>query len=710
MHATKLVTPTPYHRTDNVVWIEKPRCRFRRCSLLVAFLFANSFAGSLAAADRLTVLDPEQDGAVDQILLTYLVDQMRPHFAARVAEIESIKTPEQFYQRQARIREQLFRINGEFPSKTPLNGQIVGSIERDGYTIEKVIYESRPQHYVTANFYLPNDGEFPVPGVLIPCGHSSNGKASEAYQSIAISLALHGMAALVYDPIGQGERNQIVNADGSAVVRGTTEHTLLGTDGWLVGLGAANFRIWDGIRSLDYLASRPEVDAERLGCTGNSGGGTMTSYLMAFDQRIKAAAPSCYLTTLERLFDTIGPQDAEQHFPGQVALGIDHADYIGLRAPLPTLMCVARRDFFDIDGAWTTFTEAKRLYSMLGHSERIDIIDYDDTHGFSQPRRQAAMRFMRRWLLGKDDNPDEPELQISTDEELQCTRTGQVQTAFGDAVSVVDIVRRRALDLAADRKSRSSRPAEEQKQAIRQLTGIRESIATPTVVSRGTITVDSAAGQPWMGTIEKLVLTRAREVPVPALLLRPNFARREPPRAVVYVSGLGKSDYAENSGPIDDLLQQGFVVLSIDVRGIGETAAAVPRARDGYFGTDFQSALLALHLQRPLVGQRAEDVIAAVNFLAARDDIDTSAIDVVGTGSCGPVVLHAATFDDRIRNVRVTNAIESWENVVHHPLARNQLTNVVPFALETYDLPDLVELIGSDQVTIADPLDLSAEQ
>ena len=172
---------------------------------------------------------------------------------------------------------------------------------------------------------------------------------------------------------------------------------------------------WDGIRSLDYLASRPEVDPPRLGCTGNSGGGTETAYLMALDDRIVAAAPSCYITSLERLFATIGPQDAEQNLTGQVALGIEHADFATMRAPRPTLLSVGTRDYFDIQGSWDTFREVKRIYGTLRMGERVDIFESDEPHGFTRPRREACMRWMRRWLLGKDDAPTEADFPIAAD-------------------------------------------------------------------------------------------------------------------------------------------------------------------------------------------------------------------------------------------------------------------------------------------------------
>ncbi len=666
----------------------------RRSGLICLALLGTLLIQVTARADddRWDVLGDD----AHELLQRYQLQQLRQHFDARRAATAAIKTPEQFRERQRYVRDTLATINGAFPERTPLNAITTGKIQRKGYTIEKVIYESRPNHHVTANLYVPDGIADPVPGVLIPCGHSRNGKAAEAYQRISISLAQNGMVALCYDPIGQGERHQLLDENGEPIVQGTTEHTLVGVGGFLVGTGTAHYRIWDGIRSIDYICARPEVDKNRIGCTGNSGGGTMTSYLMTFDQRIKAAAPSCYLTTLERLFDTIGPQDAEQNFPGQVALGLDHADFIIARAPLPTLMCIARQDFFDIDGAWTTFTEAKRQYSLLGHSERMDIVDFDDKHGFSRPRRVAAMRFLRRWLLEKDDNPDEQEMTVSSDEELQCTKSGEVLTDFPSGVSVFDINRHRAAKLADQRTALWKKSKQEALDEVRRLTGIRVVDGAPRATSHGK--VDLGDG---VGTVEKLVLERADEVPVPALLCLPGESKNdERLPAIVYVSSNGKASGLGESGAITQQLKQGKLVLSIDARGFGETTANKNRQRGGHFGSDFKTALLAIHLNRPLLGQRTEDILAAVTFLTTRSDVDVQRIEIVGEGLCGPPALHAAALDERVKQVTLVHSIAAWNDVVASPLTHDQLTNVVPFALEAYDLPDLVQAMAPRKVVM----------
>src|SRR5208283_908895 len=174
------------------------------------------------------------------------------------------------------------------------------------------------------------------------------------------------------------------------------------------------------------------------------------SYLMALDERIVCAAPSCYVTSLERLFATIGPQDGEQNIPGQVAFGMEHADYLNMRAPRPTLMLTATRDFFDIQGSWTTFREAKRTYGLLGYEERVDLAEFDTGHGYPKPQREAMVRWMRRWLAGKDDPVVEGEIPVSKDQDLHCTRTGQVLEDL-KGKSVFDLNAERDRELAGQR-------------------------------------------------------------------------------------------------------------------------------------------------------------------------------------------------------------------------------------------------------------------
>ena len=316
--------------------------------------------------------------------------------------------------------------------------KITGRIEADDYLIEKLVYESFPGYFVSALLYRPKQVRDALPGVLSPCGHSAVGKAEPTYQMLHLNLVKRGYVVLTYDPVGQGERSQFWDADKGKsrfnLVCG--EHAVLGNPLYLLGSSLARFRIWDGMRGLDYLASRPEVDAKKLGCVGNSGGGTLTAYISALDPRVAVAAIGCYITALPRRManriEADPSADPEQDIFGFVADGIDHAGLLALRAPRPTLLATAKFDFFPIEGARETFAEAKRLYEAVGVGERVERAEAAEKHGLSPPLRKAIYAFFERWLAGRKIDAAVEELAVKprpTKALLVCAK-GQVNVTF----------------------------------------------------------------------------------------------------------------------------------------------------------------------------------------------------------------------------------------------------------------------------------------
>ncbi|HXX92298.1 MAG TPA: prolyl oligopeptidase family serine peptidase [Planctomycetota bacterium] len=607
-----------------------------------------------------------------KMLYRYLEGECAAKFEERRKAVAALKTPEEVKARQDALRAKFIEALGGLPERTPLNAKLAGTLKGEGFRVEKVIYESRPDHHVTGSLYLP-EGKGPFPGVLVPCGHSDKGKAEEAYQRISILLVKNGFAVLCYDPIGQGERMQLLTPEGKPAIKGnTTEHSLVEVAALPVGWSTASFRIWDGLRSLDYLASRPEVDPQRLGCTGNSGGGTMTAYLMALDDRIACAAPSCYITTLERLFATIGPQDGEQNITGQVAFGMEQTDYVTMRAPRPTLICTATRDFFDIQGSWTTFREAKRTYALLGHAERVDLIEYPDTHGFSKPRREAATRWMRRWLLGVDDAPVELDGPVFREEELWCTPRGQVLAEL-KGKSVFDLIRARSRKLA---EGRMGVDVESLGRLLAR--GAADFTAAPASTSR------PVEGHPDRRVASR-VWTTASKLAVPARL----YSGPDPIHRPVVV--LGRE---EDSKLSMEWALKGSPGVVVDLPGTGETA---PDEKPGPLGRDWKEAFLAIHLGRSLLELRTD----AARTVCASDPPDV----LVGLGPMAPVALHVAVLNPKVRQTVLDGMVISWSAVAESGESRNQLAGMVPEALAFYDLPDLAAALAPRPLTIRRPVD-----
>ena len=639
---------------------------------------------TLAVADELNVLpDRLEDGPTKQMLTRYLHAQTESAFArrkARFAEINSIDDVRKYQQEtRALLLEQL----GPFPERTPLNATTVGKIEGDGYVMERVIFESQPRHYVTAILFLPTSSKPPYPGVVIPCGHSGSGKAAQ--QQIAIGLAKAGIAALSYDPIGQGERYQMLDDEGKPRFKPTDEHTLLGATSILVGRNTATYRIWDGMRAIDYLSQRKEIDPEKIGVTGCSGGGTLTSYLMALDERVACAAPSCYLTSFPRLLETIGPQDAEQNIYAQIALGIDHADYIHLRAPKPTLILASTRDFFDIEGTWDSFREAKQLYTGLGFAERVSLVETDAKHGYPRLQREAMVRWMSRWLLDKDEDIAEPEFETHSLENVQCTPRGQVML-LDDARSVMDLNVEFAESCVAQRENLWRQGNRDNALAkVREIAGIRELDALPVAKVRpaGKLERNGYA-------IEKIVIVPEDGIALPALLFRPE---KETGKPYLYLHGLGKNSLAKSGGPLEKLALGGNTVLTVDLRGTGETGPD----QESLLGANWKDIFISYLLGRSLLTMRSEDTLVCARYLS--ELTGGGKINLVAVGAAGPPAMHAAALEgDLFVSAEFTDSLTSWAEYLRTPEARGQMVNVVHGALQYYDLLDLTATLPQANV------------
>lgn len=634
---------------------------------------------------------PEDAGAAPpkDMMKASLLGRVDAARARWEADYAALATPEAIAAYQARLRAKFIEAIGGLPERTPLEARVTGVLTRDDYRVEKIVFESRPKFFVTGALFLPDPARRPppYPGVLIPCGHADNAKAYETYQTMGAALARHGMAAFVFDPIDQGERFQMLDAAGKPVIGGTTAHTMTGIGCMLLGRSVARFEIWDGMRALDYLASRPEVDPARLGITGNSGGGTQSSYLMALDERIKVAAPSCYLTTMQALLRTIGPQDGEQNIFGQLAFGMDHADYVMMRAPAPFLICAATKDFFDIAGTWDTFRFAKRLYTRMGFAERVELMENDAPHNYNALQRQSVLRWMARWLLGNDAPLAEGTIAPFKDEELRATPAGQVMLLPG-ARSTYDFNADDSAELAARRAPAwAAASADERRAKVRAVTGIRPlaEIPEPAIEEHGE---------------GRYVVIREDGIRLPALVFNPDDAAQG--GIALYVDEGGKAAFLAAGGPGAALGATPRTVCAVDIRGTGETQQTDrPWAAD--FGPNLRECLMAYLLRDSYVAMRTEDILACAR--AAARFAPAGRVDLVAAGNAGVPALHAAVLEPQLfSSVRLVRTLCSWASVIECRRHRDQLQNAVHGALAVYDLPDLAAMLG-DALKIDEPVD-----
>ncbi len=590
--------------------------------------------------------------------------------------------------RQAEVRRRTIDAIGGFPEKTPLNAQVLGRVRKDGYVVEKILFESRPKHFVTAHLFLPDDPGYkaPYPGAVSPCGHSLAGKNAPWYQRVGVTGAKLGVATLVYDPVEQGERHQL--RDGQTSWSTTREHNRIGYRANLLGWGTAQFRIWDGIRACDYLASRPDVDSKSLGVTGLSGGGTLSSYLNALDTRYAAGAPAGFLSTVRDVFDNCGPQDAEQVIFGQLKYGFNHLGIVTLRAPSAVMLVTSHSDFFPFMGSVDTFENARRIYDMLGVRDRVELMETAGPHHWYESTRHAAFWWIRRWAAGDagawprdratlrrmdlDFNYDAGNSGLAFDEPaVRNVTAGGFTIALPGSRSVYDIMQD---ELANVDKARTALAAEK----VRAVSGVRPLAnlkATPVALKE-----TSAAD----GKVVRVMLSRDDDlVPLPMVAFLPSAAKGTP--VLMFTDGERKTLDAE----VRRLLAEGRAVAVAEMRGFGETSKGGKSKFYGAVRADEEMAMLSLAIGENIAARRAEDAAIAARYFSGLAGGEKVVLSV--TGSAAIPAAHAFYLErDLFASFEMKSAPASWRKVVEDPSMPYAFADTVYGALRVYDWIDLV--------------------
>ena len=654
----------------------------------VIFYLLPFVAVSGAAAQELRSLDPRLHPAPEEMLSGYLQRIATRQLDERRAQVEAIRNKEEYEQRKTRLRAAALRMLGGLnEAKTPLNLRRTGSLDRGDYRVEKIIYESRPRYYVTANLYIPLKGTGPFPAILHPLGHSITGKNRAFYQRLSIGLVKQGFVVLTFDPIGQGERRIFWDAElGDSKVGGPTqEHSMVGWQSLVGGESVARHRVWDGIRGIDVLESLKEVDGNRIGVTGCSGGGTLTTYIAALDDRTKAAAPACYISSWDEQLKGTGPQDAEQQFPDQLVEGLNHSDWIGLAAPKPYLIVSTDQDFFPLEGARRTFAEMKRVYELYDAAVKVDWFHEPGGHGTPTASREAIYGWMSRWLKGEAGAVKEPAMVFEHEEDLNATRTGQVATSLGGETASTDNMRR-------FRDRVPPRPDKPDTARIREhvMRLTRYKAATAPLNARRGARVDRDGYH-----IEMVTYDSDAGLTVPAALVTP--AQPRAGRVALFVDSRGKSATLAADGDVAQLARLGYTVLAVDPAGIGETTfrrhAAAPFSAT-------QLTFLGLMVGRPLVGIRMNDILRGIDAFKELNVATAQGVLGVARGRIGTVLLHAAAVDTRLARLIVEGNLVSYQSVGSVPIHRSIEDLVVPGALGQYDLPDLAAAMAPRPVAL----------
>lgn len=657
----------------------------------------------------MAVLSGRVSGA-DQAYFGYLLRQAREHNWRRKRKLRSFSSPEDWQAHMQAVREHFRHSLGAFPEKTPLNPQLVDVLERDGYVVEKLLIESQPGFPVTVNLYRPPEITEPLPAVLNPLGHWADGKAEAVVQARGIGLARQGYIALVYDPIGQGERSQhwdtVTNIN--PVESSTEQHAGACLPCWLTGQTVINHMVWDGVRMLDYLETRDDVDSSRIGCTGASGGGTFTMFLTAFDDRIKAAVPVCSTATYERMHSKGQIGDPCQDPVGSYPNDMDMADLLMCRAPLPMQITCTTYDFFPLIGARDVYADVLDCYTALGVSERANLFEAPAHHDYNQPMREAMYAWFNRWLKDEPGPVAEAPFEVETPETLWCTPAGQVILTDRNE-TVVSLNEKRVQELAPPvpalgNQQEAERYKKSIRSAARAVLAYEEKPAAGAMRSLGTREVGGLH-------VEDVYFESEVDLPVPGLVFHPPTEGPHP--AVIVIHDRGKDGDAGENGISAALARAGSMVFAMDVRGWGETRwepETVYRSDDAaLLGADSRLAYFAYFLGEWPLTQRVADAIRCVDQIAEREDVRENRIAMLGCGGGGLVALHAAALDERIRAVATYETLASYRHVTRAGDYTVPASSFLPGVLLHYDVPSLVGALAPRPTAILSPMDAMGE-
>ena len=602
----------------------------------------------------------------------YIREYLRLLDERRSQALAALQSEDDFARLRSRVRARLAEMWGAFPERTPLNPRQTGLIERGGYVVEKIVFESRPRFYVTANLYRPKTSPGKLPAIIFPCGHAAGGKAGETHQRFAGLMARQGFAVLTWDPLGQGERLQLWDAQkqASAAGPGTAEHRALGNPCYLLGMNLMQYRVWDAARALDYLESRPEVDAERIGIAGQSGGGMTALQFACFDDRLKAAFASCAVAAFRHKTEALLIADPEQILYGTLRYGIDHPELLAAFAPKPLLIGAAIRDYVPIAGARRTHAELALVYEKLGAPENLDLAETDAGHGLNRELREAAAAFFLRALAGRRETIVEEPAEPAPPEELFVTSSGQVATAFADGKTVQDFNVERAAAAAPQ-------------------------FAMPANASEFDVYRHEIAHR--IRNVTRVGAFKAEygiEIPDRIVDAGP-FAKG----TAFVVADRGKDDDAVRRYYIDAVVAADYQAIGLDLRGWGDSAAFIPSILPKFDWDDF-FAYRSLELGRPLFGQRLKDLLAAAPTRTSR-----RGWCVVGVGIGGLIAAHAAALDPRILGAASIGAPLSYRSLVADVLAEQPVSAYLPGVIEEYEVRDAYAAVAPRPLLIVNPQD-----
>lgn len=639
--------------------------------------------GSIYGQDNyMTVLDEPADNMM-QNYLTQIVDRQ---FSARDSLLSSLKTKSDWDQWAATIRDSMRSWTGPFPERTPLNARVTGRIEREDYSVEKILFESRPDFFVSANLYLPKNVTFPRPAVLNVIGHSPNGKARDKVQKRSIAQARRGFVVLTIDCLGQGER-QVPDYASVSGPPGNA-HQIIGRQAFISGTHVFNYMVWDAIRAVDYLVSRSEVDKEKICITGCSGGGMMSTYILPFEQRIKVAVPACNPNTWSHRVHAGLATDHEQVFFGAFSSGIDpRGDPLFAQVPKPLMINATTDDNLNPPrGVWDIGTWLFKAYSAHGVPEKLTTTMVEAGHGYNKEQREFAYSWMLRWTDGNAAEFWEEDMGIEKEEDLWAAANGSVYN---------EPINREPHELVLDHFNAHKAEWEEittQEELNDRKTKMPDLVKNVLHVDLDHIqTKGNFKESHEVGDIKvrSFLIEPEEGIVLPGVLLE-SRKRSMSDDIILYVSENGKSEIFSEQAIVKEMLNEGYRICAVDLRGIGETAPDMV----GKFW-DFLAG-------KPIFGQRVRDVLTTVKWLK-ESDLNAEDIKFWGKGMGALYGAFAGVLTNDIAEFILEEPLISFESLVQVKVPEYNNEIMLPGILEKFDMPQVYQVLSPRPVSIINP-------
>lgn len=627
--------------------------------------------------------------AKDQ-LKTFIYQRSEEAFARGDAARDAILSILDLEERQKNIREKFIECLGGLPeSGAPLNPRITGVIQCDGFRIEKIIYESRPQVYITVNLYVPDGITQPRGAALFLCGHHDAAKQVEEYQIVCRYLVKTGLVVLSQDPIGQGERYSYYEAS----IRETTvdpsvaDHNYAGSQCWPLGDSLARYFLHDGMRGIDYLCTRPEVDPQKIGITGNSGGGLQCVYLMLADPRVAAAAPATFVFSRQSYLYAGEAQDSEQIWPRFTALGFDHEDFLIAMAPRPVLVLAVTYDFFPIEGTRRTVQRTRRFWEMFGKDSDVGLFEDESDHHYTRKMAKATAEFLSYHLLGKKVTPSDQGVEAIDPARLWCTRSGQTRGEIAGARFVYEENCARLAEVEKQRNALSGKAYKD-----RALNWLRERVFKDRLVCALNPRHISVRKANDLFTTHSLWWSQKDLFNYGVTFRDYRFTQAKTPLSITLWDG-GTTRLQDHMPWIRERCAAGRAVMVLDVSGTGNITPSTVTYNDpqDFYGAIFKLCHDLFWLDDSLVALRAFDVLRAVEVAHQFKNIDSGDIELYARGRYAVYAKMAAVLDRRIGKIETSGCPESYAKWVSSRYYDqfDVMSMALPDVLRYFDLPDL---------------------